>query len=135
MGRVRRNDAGEAGQKVNRNGKPRWARGLRFHLDRPGLVSLVVGKPLIRPVRGEILREQKHTKILEPQALQRLEGRPDVWAALQRAAPAINHQIRGAGKSGGPRSQFFQAFFASRRTVVLSAPDVPGTVEPLESHE
>ncbi len=99
------------------------------------LVSFVVGKTFVRPVGGEVARQEQHPQVLESQILQGLECWANVGAALHRAATTIEDEIGAAGKGGGPGGEFLQTFVAASGTVILRPFDVSGCIQALEADE
>jgi len=98
-------------------------------------LARVVGQPLIGPVGFEIGGEDEDAELGEAEIVERREGRAKVGAMVQRAAPAINNEIRGAREGSGPGLNLCEPLGVVAAAMVLSAFNVAGDEKARETHK
>ena len=101
-----------------------WAR-RRF----PRSVSLVGGVALGCPVRVEIRGQQEHTQMREAHGVDSFERGPEIGTARERAAAAVQDEIRRFGNGARPFLQIIQALWRRSRPVERCSGNVPALVE------
>jgi hypothetical protein len=87
--------------------------------------SLLDRIALLDPIGGKACCQHEHAHVGKAHFVKRLVSRPDIWAAIKRAASAIDNDICCVRQSGQPFFQLREALFRGSRAMEARPRNVP----------